>query len=79
MFGCLRRCRSQWRASEPNPAKDFGRILDEPLAQDQIPAPIFILDGIERRQTLDAEPLGQDRVRLVDSQLENGSQGHGVA
>ena len=44
-----------------------------------VPAPVFVFNGVERRQPDHPEVLRQDRIRFGDAQLDDRRQSHGDA
>src|SRR4051812_140908 len=61
----------RFTVGEGNPrlGKGLGGELGE-LAEQEVAAPVLVFDGIEGGKVGDAEVVGQQRVRLVDTQFD---------
>ena len=62
-----------------SPPRQAPRREFQQSTEQKISAPVFVFNGIERRQTDDAESLREDRVGLGDPQLDDRRQSHGAA
>src|SRR5262245_43035765 len=71
----LNLCRLRRPDAQTRLGEHWGRELKE-AAEQVIPPPVLVLDGLEGRQIGDAEAFGEDLIRLGDPQLDDRRQLH---